>query len=472
MILNYPEERVCTGVPRLGSDEEMMAARIAASREVLDYRHGGVPPRQDDPVVAMAGASTAADVHLNRLQKSSSNRSNTYVGSEWGQQKDHSPVAQESTGGVEGEIYQEVCDRQGCGFKTIKSSNPLAYAGIVAALQLHISDKHPTGEDNDSGSMGHAERQSLLEATKMLQLPAGCDDRVRNFHDARFLMGPLDPQAAAKKSPLMQSPVYGGVDLTHIGIQIGNERTVKLCHDRGTKALKLQMFSPINLGMTLAEHRKRIDLEGGQLVHGKDFKDLRNVGDAIMACHAYAELESHLHPMCYGGKALMRLLLLKYTEGKVTKISQVLRMFMTVQNENSNRAIKLRAPLTFEELLVKWDGLNQAAIPAAEVSGAKTEGVKAQMDKLQKEVRETFKMLQGTPGRSKRGISPPGRKGRDKVRKTSGWCEAYNQAGGCSFEEGDGGCVRPDGSRKKHGCNYMVDNKPCNSLEHNRPNHG
>ena len=89
MILNYPEERVCTGVSRLGSDKEMMAARIEASREVLDYRHGGVPPRQDDPVVAMAGASTAADVHLNRLQMSSSKFSTPGILSEAGEHDMH-----------------------------------------------------------------------------------------------------------------------------------------------------------------------------------------------------------------------------------------------------------------------------------------------------------------------------------------------------------------------------------------------
>ena len=101
-------------------------------------------------------------------------------------------------------------------------------------------------------------------------------------------------------------------------------------------------------------------MEGGALVEGREYKDLKNVGDAILALHSFMELQSYLHPMCYGAKALFRLILEKYTEGQISTIQPIIRMFMSVQSENANKACAERAPLTFEELIPKWEGIKDA----------------------------------------------------------------------------------------------------------------
>ena len=61
-----------------------------------------------------------------------------------------------------------------------------------------------------------------------------------------------------------------------------------------------------------------------------------------------------------------------------------------------------------------------------------------------------------------------------KRKKSSGsgaWCELYNSEVGCPHPVDEDGCIRADGSRKRHGCNFIRDGKPCNSKGHNRPNH-
>ena len=420
-----------------------MAARVKASQEVLRFRHGGVPSSSEELILNMAerneeNLSGDNEEVLNnqylllrakRMIAEAEERNNVDLvrRSEQalagrGNRSSGDPSISISEPG-QGEQYQQSCDRQGCSFKTIRSTNPLAYGGIIAELQLHYSDKHSVGE-KDPVNMGHTHRQAFLEATKKIELPAGPDDRVYLFHKGRYLMGPLDPKAAAKQSPLFQQPVFGRLDLYHIGIRIGNEKTVKAAHDRGNKSIKLQMFSPRNLGMSSAEQRRQMSMEGGALIEGKEFKDLKTPAEAMLAAHAYSELDSFLHPMCYGSKAMFRMLFEKYVAGNITSVAPIMQFFMTVQHENANRACCGCPPLTYEELIPKWEGFKTSTSTSNKVDGAIGGGkysqdqVKGQVDRLQKEV-NALKQLKGV----KRDGGPANKRATDKRRKGGMWCE-------------------------------------------------
>ena len=68
--------------------------------------------------------------------------------------------------------------------------------------------------------------------------------------------------------------------------------------------MKLPNCSQYNLTLTDTEMRKPLTLEGDSLVQGKECKDLKTVGEAMLVLHTYSKVHNYLHPMCYAGRAM------------------------------------------------------------------------------------------------------------------------------------------------------------------------
>ena len=112
-----------------------------------------------------------------------------------------------------------------------------------------------------------------------------------------------------------------------------------------------------------------------------------------------------------------------------------------------------------------------ALATAATEAGYRTsvDPMKAQVDKLQRELRNAVKSMR-TGARP--GTDDVGKKGpKDKRRKTNEWCEYFNTPSGCGHVVQNGECTRPDGTKKKHGCNHVINGQKCNSVDHNRNHH-
>ena len=106
---------------------------------------------------------------------------------------------------------------------------------------------------------------------------------------------------------------------------------VKLSNCRGS--------APQNLSKSEAEQRKQMSLQGGNLVEGKECKDLQNIGDGILSLHSWMELMRNLHPLDFGPVALFCLMLEKFTSGQIRTVGQITRMFVTVLGDNASRLV-------------------------------------------------------------------------------------------------------------------------------------
>ena len=358
-------------------------------------------------------------------------------------------------------MYFKTCDF--CSYTSIKSTDPVAYTGMVADVADHIARHHSGKRQEGTNEAAHA----YAEATKTVEVPAGLDNRSSIIHVARTYPGILDPFEGARATPLEQEGVYCHPDMWHVGIRLVDPRPIRLLHNRANTSLKLQQLSPHNLATKSDELKKFVTINAGTFVEGESFDNFKNIGECVLSFNNYAYLSKWIHPMDYGPYAIFHLILEKYVNGLIPSVKTLLGFFKVVQSDNANRALRQQLPLTYEELLPKWE---QSA--GSNSSGGFAE-LLASYQKLLNEFKD-FKAKHGLGQASDSQGPSQGAKGSaNKKRKMSGnagYCMKFNTPEGCNNQASGAGCTF-NGKEYRHGCKFMVNGRYCNRKDHSMQNH-
>ena len=157
----------------------------------------------------------------------------------------------------------------------------------------------------------------------------------------------------------------------------------------------------------------------------------------------------------------------------------ICRFFMTVVNENANRANRRELPLSHQECTVKWEALNKPTVsfgkpPQGGNQGGQqlVQGITIQgLTNALTSAMGIRSNRGGRQGSGNRNNNDDNRQNHNK-RKRYTWCVAFNSPQGCTNSQSGDGCVAADGSQFRHGCNVRV--KPGNqfcSKGHTASNH-
>ena len=170
------------GLPVKQSSEELRDTIQQAANEILTFRPPGAPPVGNDTVAA------AAQKPREDQNPWSGVRIDDYVND-----IDHilntMPEPEKSK---EDEWFFKICE---CGYVTWKSKDINSMTGIIADLEQHKRDKHSERKAGESSGRG---RQAFIDATRMVVIPEGMDNRTSVLHPARTLPGVLDHKAGIK----------------------------------------------------------------------------------------------------------------------------------------------------------------------------------------------------------------------------------------------------------------------------------
>ena len=372
----------------------------------------------------------------------------------------------------DGELFVKYCDREGCNFVTMKSRNPAAINGILKELEFHIRDRH----SNDGARMvdqDSAGRRAFIEATRQTIVHEGVDNRSSILHEVRLRPGILDYKMGARMTPIVQTACYCYPDFSHLDVRVMNGKTMQWLHDRSCQCLRLQMFSKTNLSAREIEAGGR-----GNPAEENSLKALENVGDAVIAVDNYSVCYSWIHPACYAAKALQRLVLRKFASNNIRSVKQVDKFFVDVTCENACRATRKELPLTYDELLAKWDREWPPVAHVVREQASQHSALAANLSQLHKEFKDFRNQTQKRNSSPSGGVSSGtvnlGKKFLKKWKKgASGYCPDFNTVQGCSNppSQSGAGCIK-DSVEMKHACSLWINGRGyCNSSEHNRQNH-
>ena len=472
------------GLPRAQDPGKIQQVVAKVQEETRTFRHPAAQNKEDDSLARVYAAFEAFDNAAMGSSGSQEKSGRTYsvrdagirqINPNYGNggvQKE--PKVDMNTGPQfnDTDVFEMLCDRPGCNFKTWRSSNPTAIPGILAQLELHIRDKHSNERGPQEESAG---RRAFIEATKQTVVLEGVDNRSSILHEVRLRPGILDHKMGARMTPTVQTSCYCYPDFAHYGCIIGNGKTLRLLHDRSCQILQLQMFSPDNLKTRDHEVKTVTEIVAPKsLVDVDTYTHLNGTGDAVMAIDNYCVCYSWIHPQCYAAKALQRVVLKKFTSGNVKDAGQISKFFTTVTSENACRITRNELPLNYDELSAKWD---REWPPVAKVQAVQNDSLAASLSQLQREFRDFRSMglkrnMSQVGGSQNGGGSVGTKKPKQKWKNSpSGFCTDFNTARGCSNPPSQsGGCIK-DGRDLRHGCSMVVNGRFCDSKDHNRMNH-
>lgn len=371
--------------------------------------------------------------------------------------------------GGQGQDVTQRCDIQGCSWASFRSSDPSKLETTVMQYKLHLLSVHSMGEGKVAGTSGPPEKDSEKDkalkgfqaATKPRTIVNVTDDAMYNLCEARFFPAPLDNKVLGMKMPICTSPVNTVVDLHHIGLDVTNPDTMRKVQNRSAMNFKLRDFSELNL--------RAHNAPGDELVavqHSKDHlymkRKVHNL-DTPVAClkafNNYSIMARNFHPLDWSSHALLKVALEKFSEGPPT-VEMYESLFEKFIHENAVRAQKGAVPLTYEEILNKW---NTTLAPSL------LESVIAMMKKSSNGVVK--------PGRDRRdsmkegGLASPSK--RPKLTKED-YCPQFNanpEPPLCSNVQAPGGCINSAGKFLKHACSHKVGKRFCGSDKHNVHGH-
>ena len=428
------------GMPNAISHEQLTQALAAAAKETDSFRHQG--PQ---------GADHGLD------QREDTNGEVPSVGASWSGQPQVFSQPGQTGGGQDNTqffftqdntipVFQKVCSK--CSWRSIASTDPGAYMGAVADLELHIKEAH-----GDAKNSSNSASEEYAKATCLRDVPATQDDALNNLSVVRYWSHPLSWRNSQLNLPRVQSPICTVGDYDPLGLEANNRSLLKDLHDRTNKKLTLKHFSDKNLKMIPSQQENLIAFEkgsSGNLMTRKEWKELTNEKEAIKASHNYMELCRSIHPLDSGPQILHKVMLEKFLAGGTTS-AQLESFFSSVTWELANRAAKSEVPYKHAELLLKWDQMYRSTYnPYSQTS-------------LEKTVADMVK----------RSLPPQtyALHKQKKQRTPHSWCLDFNSPKGCSNPPAGAGCIDNTGRSLKHGCNVRTDNKTCNALDHNRHNH-
>ena len=87
---------------------------------------------------------------------------------------------------------------------------------------------------------------------------------------------------------------------------------------------------------------------------GKKVKNLDDPMDCVKAFFNYCILAQNIHVLDWSPQALMKVVLEKYSAG-LTTVEMFERLFEKFIHENAVRAQKRATPLTYQEILTKYN---------------------------------------------------------------------------------------------------------------------
>ena len=349
-------------------------------------------------------------------------------------------------------VYTKKCDR--CSWESVATTDPKAYQGAVADLELHMKFAH-TDQKEDRASSNCKESEEYRRATQLVDLPATQDDCHLNLSPVRFMRAPLSWKNSQLQLPVEQKPVCTVGDYEPYGIEINNRGLIKDLHNRGTKSYRLKVFSDKNMKVTPSQQENLVAFDkgsSGNLITTKEWKELANEKEAVKAAHNYMELSRAIHPLDSGPQILFKVMLEKFLAGGTTA-KQLEDFFSSVTWELANRAAKSELPYKHAELMLKWDQLYRySSVPQLPLAGG------GSLDQQLRDMLKRFSKSPTTPSK--------------KAKQSHSWCLDFNKESGCSNPPRDGGgCTDTTGRHLKHGCSFRTDGKICNALDHNRKQH-
>ena len=142
----------------------------------------------------------------------------------------------------------------------------------------------------------------------------------------------------------------------------------------------------------------------------------------------------------------------------VATATNLANFFGSVTWELANRAARSELPYRYQELMNKWDTTYGSVSASAFMDNSAL-----MKQTVAEQVAEAVKRF--AP------IGSPGKNPNKKARRTHTWCSMFNTLNGCQNPQREGGCTDQKGVQWNHGCNARVQNRPCNSTEHNKFNH-
>ena len=427
----------------------MLASSLATvAAQNASFRHqgphdvqglvGGWPGQQEVPATAAQGLHLPQGAH-------------GMVGGLLGQQDAQPPAAHDH--GLT--VYIKKCSK--CSWESIATTDPKAYQGAVADLELHMKHAHADQKEDRFSSHINKESEEYRRATQLVDVPATQDDCHLNLSPVRFFRAPLSWKNSQLQLPVEQQPVCTYGDYEPYGIEINNRGLLKDLHNRAIKNHRLKVFSDRNMKVTPSQQENLVAFDkgsSGNLITTKEWKELLNEKEALKAAHNYMELCRAIHPLDSGPQILFKTMLEKYLAGG-TSAKQLEDFFSSVTWELANRAAKSELPYKHAELMLKWDQLYRySSTPQVPPVGG------SQMDKQLMVYMK--RMMETTNNHSPK-----------KAKQSHSWCLDFNKQGtGCTnpAREG-GGCTDKNGRNLKHGCSFRTEGKTCNSLDHNRWNH-
>ena len=360
----------------------------------------------------------------------------------------------------------------GCGWLSYKSHDKAMLDSCIKQLQLHLLTDHGvsgsgTG-DAIPNSKGDKSYREYLAATKPKTVTDVIDDATYNLCSARFFAAPLDIKVLGMKMPVCTSPINTVVDLSHIGVDVTNPDTLRKIQNRASVQFKLRDFSEPNLRshQTPGDELVAVQHTKDHLYMSKKIKNLENPTDCLKAFFNYCILAQNFHVLDWSPHALMKVVLEKYATGLPT-VEMYERLFEKFIHENAVRAQKRAVPLTYQEILTKYN--TTIASPAVNLSSIKSI-VRREMQNAAKNPNNLNRSQERGAGRD--GVSSPNK----KVRLTKDdYCPHFNRNEEKPFcpnpgtKEGNGCTV--DGKEFKHACSKKVGSKFCGSSRHNIFNH-
>ena len=355
-------------------------------------------------------------------------------------------------------LFVKTCSK--CDWSSIPTYDGNAYHGAVSDYDSHMREAHPVPKPAAEAPVTSKDREEFIAATKPRKVEECEDDGVVNFCKARFFSSPLSWKNSQLSLPLEQSPVCTVHDYEPMGIEVNNRHLLKDLHKRDNKNLKLKFFTDANLTITPTMQDTVLGFEKGQngrLFTSKAWKEIASAKDAIKAALNYMQLTRTIHPLDAGPQILYKVMFEKYLAGVATA-TNLANFFGSVTWELANRAARSELPYRYQELMNKWDTTYGSVSASAYLDNS------ALLEqKVAEKVAEAVKRM--APNIS------PGKNLTKRVRKPHSWCNTFNTLNGCQNTQREGGCTDQEGVQWKHGCNARVQNKPCNSIDHNRFNH-
>ena len=434
-------------MPGTLTQEQLIYNAAAAAKEAESFRHQG-PQDGDLRLDTVDENTTLSSAGVAWTGNSQPFQSNNQTG---GSQQDN--TAQFFfTQDKPFPVFQKECTK--CSWRSIASTDPGAYMGAVADLELHIKEAH--GEVKNSSNSNASDEYA--NATRLRDVPATQDDALNNLSVVRYWSAPLSWRQSQLNLPRVQTPLCTVGEYDPFGLEANNRNLLKDLHDRTNKKLTLKHFSDRNLKLIPSQQENLIAFEkgsSGNLMTRKEWKELANEREAVKASHNYMELCRFIHPLDSGPQILHKVMLEKFLAGGTTA-AQLEGFFASVTWELANRAAKSEVPYKHAELLLKWDQMFRTPFHSY---GGQTS--------LEKQVADMVK--KALPPQA---YSPHGQR-QKRIRPPHSWCLDFNTPQGCSNPPSGSGCVDNTGKILKHGCNFRNkdNNKTCNATDHNRLNH-